>query len=275
MIQRNRMAILICLPVLWTGCGAQEDSGCQDAYSQVLSDFQQSEEATENAAFSLYDISGDGVPELVVSADSSHPAACQIYTYTDKAVLVDTIGSYGCITYDPDRNWICSYNLGQGAQACGYYQMKRDALELQISFYDTYGARGEEGVFQIDGKDVDKETYDTQYEFYSANTSDAVSLGRDFALECADAVLSGEYLSEADACAILRQQLRPEDASILYTTIYPTKKYQGKCCYLFQVRENHLDHAVTIGWYAVDLQTGVCYDTKTLTDLVPLESGTH
>lgn len=44
--------------------------------------------------------------------------------------------------------------------------------------------------------------------------------------------------------------------------------YNDKCYYIFRCYNDFTDHRATVGWYAVDVLTGECFDTVTLTDLV-------
>ena len=47
--------------------------------------------------------------------------------------------------------------------------------------------------------------------------------------------------------------------------------YNGKCYYIFRLFEEFDNYTVTVGWYAVDVLNGNCYDTIAWVDLVPLK----
>lgn len=268
---------ICCVPVLLTGCATQkisqtsiipEAKGWRAAYRQVLYEFQRSDNYTEHAAFSLYDISGDGVPELILSLDSCHAASCRIVTYQDKAVDVGEIGSFGECCYNSDQNLILSGYLGQGVQHSIFYRLQNGVLQEIIKFYNDEGYRGiEDAVFRINDVEVSKAEYDQMYQFYESG-AEWIYLGRDYQFGCIDAAFSRNCISRSEACERLREKL-DWDFSIFADS---ARLYQGRYCYILQTTEVFPDHNVTTGWYAVDMQTGECFDTQTLTSLVPLET---
>lgn len=46
---------------------------------------------------------------------------------------------------------------------------------------------------------------------------------------------------------------------------------EGQNCYIYRLYEDY----ITIGWYAVDLATGACFDTCVMTELAPLDIATQ
>lgn len=50
---------------------------------------------------------------------------------------------------------------------------------------------------------------------------------------------------------------------------------EGQNCYIYRLYEDYSTHRVTTGWYAVDLATGACFDTRVMTELVPLDIATQ
>lgn len=44
-----------------------------------------------------------------------------------------------------------------------------------------------------------------------------------------------------------------------------------RCFYIFRRYEEYPDHRVTTGWYAVDIETGKCFNTNVLTEWTVLE----
>lgn len=47
--------------------------------------------------------------------------------------------------------------------------------------------------------------------------------------------------------------------------------YNGRCYYIFRCFNDFIDHRVTVGWYAVDVLTGECFDTIAKVDLIPID----
>lgn len=247
-----------CFFIFLTGCVTQkisqtsiipEAKGWRAAYRQVLCEFQKSEEYTEYAAFSLYDISGDGVPELILSPDFCHAACCRIITYQEKAVEVGNVGSYGECSYDPARNLILSSNLGQGVQISNYYRLQNGVLQQQVKFYNDEG-HTEDATFRINDVEVSKTEYERMYQFYENGTT-KVSLGQDFGFDCIDVVFSGNYISRDEACEILREKLELDTDT--YILAEHAQLYQERDCYILRTMNDD---------YAVDMQTGECFDIQ-------------
>lgn len=46
--------------------------------------------------------------------------------------------------------------------------------------------------------------------------------------------------------------------------------YNERYYYIFRCFEDYDDRRVTIAWYAVDIETGECFDTNVLTELEPI-----
>lgn len=46
---------------------------------------------------------------------------------------------------------------------------------------------------------------------------------------------------------------------------------ERRCYYIFRYYNDFPDHRATVGWYAVDVETGECFDTHVLTEWTPLE----
>lgn len=67
-------------------------SDWEEAYRWVLSE----EEMANSKHFSLYDVNGDSIPELFVSAPVEiYFARCEVFTYADGLVKIGNTGSYG------------------------------------------------------------------------------------------------------------------------------------------------------------------------------------
>lgn len=124
-----------------------------------------------NARFLLFNLDGDGVPELLLAPDSFHFATCMVYTIRNgEAVFVTDSGTYGELRYSPwnamllDYEWYMSqfylFTSVSGASATVVARF-RNGPETMDS---------EENTFDIDG------TYVTEEE-YNQRLNDMLSIG--------------------------------------------------------------------------------------------------
>lgn len=124
-----------------------------------------------NARFLLFNLDGDGVPDLLLAPDSFHFAACMVYTIRNgEAVHVADSGTFGELRYSPwnamllDYEWYMSqfylFTSVSGASATVVARF-RNGPETMDS---------EENTFDIDG------TYVTEEE-YNQRLNDMLSIG--------------------------------------------------------------------------------------------------
>ena len=173
------------------------DSGSwEKAYSELLSEI--ADHRTDDSSystFSLYDITGDGVPELFVSEGFYHMAPVDIYSYDGRLYSVGSLGSYGGVAYDVDLGTLSNddmswgYEYGVSCEIRGYRPVR------VFQFYNNCGAVENESEYEysIDGKTVTQAEYEAAR---AAHTSEHyVWLGNDNELNSATAgnVAEGIY----------------------------------------------------------------------------------
>ena len=247
----------------------------QKAYKQALFDFMDSDEyfsgsdIIEHSAFSIYDLNTDGIPELIISEDTSHAAACRIYTYDNGLIYINRMGAYGDIGYYEDNGMIVHYNLGQGIEHEIFNRLENNQINIIAKFYNDLGYRGkEQAVFKFNDTEITEDEYNTKLAEYRG--TEYVSLGRDYSFDEIDTALT-EYsriISVSRASELLWNGLEKYDNR--HISYYNRQKFDDRTYYVFRSYEDYDDRRVTTGWYAVDIFTGDCYNTNTLTELTPL-----
>lgn len=246
----------------------------QKAYKQALFDFMDSDDyftgsdIIEPSAFSLYDLNTDGTPELIISENTSHAAGCHIYTYDDGLIYLGKRGAFGDIGYYEDNGTIYVYNIGQGIEHEIFSRFENNEINMIAKFYNDVWYFGEDGVFEFNDTEVTEDEYNAKLAEYKG--TEYVSLGRDYSFDEIDTSFS-EYsriISVSRASELLWLNLPESDNR--HISYYNRQKFDGRTYYVFRSYEDYDDRQVTTGWYAVDIFTGDCYNTNTLTELTPL-----
>lgn len=70
-----------------------------------------------------------------------------------------------------------------------------------------------------------------------------------------------------EAYANLSQKIQNDN---LHLSLENVEFYNEQCYYIFRCFEDYEDRRVTVAWYAVDVETGECFDTNVLTELNPV-----
>lgn len=132
------------------------------------------------STFDLYDIDGDGVPELFLAFGNFHAAGVFVYTVRDgEAVQLCTsdkeyFGSWGR-TMVNSSGFLASRYFGMGSGYADYFRLENGQLTLMVSsehhmlymgFPDENEA--EQDKFVIDGIEVSEEEYNSAVEKYEA-----------------------------------------------------------------------------------------------------------
>lgn len=155
------------------------DNGWKGAYKAAFETFRQSEDYTENSMFSLRDINGDDVPELLISEDIYHAAGVHIYTFNGELTEFGELGSNGKTLYCADSGMLLSFYMQGGEYHSTYYRPEANGLTEFAYFYNDSG-RSETAVYKLNDVEISEEEYDSELEKYQG---DFISLGRDFQLE--------------------------------------------------------------------------------------------
>ena len=126
--------------------------------------------------FNLYDLDGDGTPELLMSDDKCHAAGVDIFMVRDGELLaLGSYGSWGEFQYDPASRHISSCYMGQGCTEHTLYQMTGGQMVKLVSFYDNAGAVDDvtDRYYEIDNNRVTAEEYQAERSKYVSDNFEA------------------------------------------------------------------------------------------------------
>ena len=134
----------------------------------------------ESTKYSLADLVGDGIPELMISPCELHIAAVEVYTwYQGKAVLLGKMQQGGEMVFDTTTGELINEYSGQGVISSQRYIYYCGALVQTLSL-DTNDAANPPHYYKINGKSVSQSEYN-QYN-NTLNSHKYVRYGRDYAV---------------------------------------------------------------------------------------------
>jgi len=109
-----------------------------------------------SAMFNVYDLDGDGTPELIISASDYHGAEAEIFTlYRGAVYCLGVFGSWGDFQYNPVNRYIYSSYMGMGRYHETIYKII-DGRAIEIdSFVDDLSGISE----GVDPGEVDDDQY--------------------------------------------------------------------------------------------------------------------
>ncbi|MCL2054613.1 MAG: hypothetical protein FWG90_09330 [Oscillospiraceae bacterium] len=150
------------------------------------------------AMFNVFDLDGDGIPELMISHDDASVPKAKIFTMKNGELKeLGGYGSYGWFAYDFERGYIHDIMTGQGQYISTIYKLDCGEMIEIISFYDVFDSWRPDGYFEINGEEVSSEVYYDERENYNYNY---------------DNFISREYnLNPSEAERILRSSVGTED----------------------------------------------------------------
>lgn len=132
------------------------------AYREIL----QNDQRTQNSAYLLTDLDGDGRQELLLSEDDFHAAGVDIYRLVKgKAVMLGTVGSSGDCLYSEEAHLILSGFTGGGGETVCWLRLDKGAdAFVTVAYYQKHldFQTGEEvlDVMEIDGRAVTETDWD-------------------------------------------------------------------------------------------------------------------
>ncbi len=183
----------------------EEEASYKKAYAEVLRKIIQADERrTQYCYFDLCYIDKDDIPELIVADGHSHPGKVQIYTFVDKkAVRVVRSGSsntsddfynqdarfgtYGRIYYKEKQNcFILRGGRHGGPEVTTYVSLNGTSVVTlkEYTLDDTSIYR--DNIYTIDGKTVDKNTYENSMAQYGKDSEFLDSANHDIKLTSAN-----------------------------------------------------------------------------------------
>ena len=155
----------------------------QEPYSATLSAFRNSDRYTDKAMFEILDLTGDDVPELIISPSDEVSAQCEIYRFIGSgADLIATSGSFGSFDYIPSLNAIgFSYN-GEGFVMGEYQTYQEGSFNTDISFYNNSdsASAGAHIRYEINNENVSLTRY--QEALFPYQEAFTIKVGRKFSL---------------------------------------------------------------------------------------------
>lgn len=214
------LAFLIIIPILLTGCNSQKsnkslsvkvesnietvsketeteaimETTWQSAYRKKLEEIMNDKQYPDQSPhFSLYDITGDDIPELIVSM-GEHREGCYIYTFNESLTELGHFGSHSSMIYYPDKNIIMSSSSESGVGSQSYY--RTDKMEngsfSKFRNLECYTPAQKTGQFKIDGKSATQEEYSKAANEYTREFKVVLGMNFDLNEKTLDAVFN-EY----------------------------------------------------------------------------------
>lgn len=175
----------------------------QEPFQNVISSFKSSDKYTSDSRFELLDITGDSVPELIISPSQEVSAQCQVYTLIGpSAIQIAETGSYGAVQYIASENAIGYCYDGEGFSIGEYLTFQEGSFDKAFDFYNNAGKASSGAVirYEVNGNDVTLAKYEEYLhpyrDFVTAIVGRKNTFGDesvDYALhrtECWDAVLT-------------------------------------------------------------------------------------
>ena len=148
----------------------------KDLYAGVLRTYINPEYPDSGfAMFNIFDLDGDGSPELLVSDGDYHMASAQIFTlYRGAVYCLGSFGSNGEFQFDPETGHIYSEYSNLGVSRFSIHKIADGELIDIASFYDTSGhfENPEDGSFVVNSEEVSEDEYNREREKYGNNPDD-------------------------------------------------------------------------------------------------------
>lgn len=161
----------------------EDEKNWRSVYLDVLHEYQEQNRNSANASFSLYDISGDDVPELVICGDQY-----RVYSYQDELLdLGEQWKRYQNVYYYPDTSTISVYSAGIGTTHRTCYQLINGSISETVCFSTVMKSSDENSdiecytEYSVNDEVVTEREYQNAYD--SVITEHYQCLGRDFALQ--------------------------------------------------------------------------------------------
>lgn len=134
-------------------------------------------------AFDLFDLTGDGNPELIISQGTEKQSACEIYTYSDGALSeLGTAGFEGTFDYLPEYSLTREEYHGDGFIIGKFRQLEGNTFTDFLTYSDNSGsaASGATIKHEINGEEVLLPEYESTLTQYIASLT--MHLGRKYTL---------------------------------------------------------------------------------------------
>ncbi|MBR3630823.1 MAG: dockerin type I repeat-containing protein [Oscillospiraceae bacterium] len=136
--------------------------------------------STDPLMYSLADVVGDGIPELMISSEgSAHPSRVKIYTYYQgKTVLLGQEGEYGIVRFDTTTREFVGGFSNMGIINEDRFICRCGELEQTRSISFNGGAASGPIYYTINGKDVSEAEFYADQNIYATHKLEFY--GRDY-----------------------------------------------------------------------------------------------
>ena len=178
----------------------------QDAFETKLKEFKSSENFKDSSMFEINDLTGDGIPELIISPSDDVSAQCEIYRLFNAGVdQIGITGAYGTFEFIPSMNAIGYSYDGDDFTVGEYLEYEEGTFNPTVSFYNNANSASA-GVtirYEVNNEDVTLVKFEEMLHPY--RDSDSLKVGRkysfgessiDYAIHCSESwnkVLTDEH----------------------------------------------------------------------------------
>ncbi|WP_294752090.1 hypothetical protein [uncultured Ruminococcus sp.] len=172
----------------------------QEVYQNKLEQFKVSADLTDTSMFDLCDITGDGVPELIISPSDDASASCDVYSLigTDIAKIA-SCGSFGQFSFVPSL-LVIGYEYEGEEFTIGEYQKYNEGFyDIDFSYYNNMNSASSGAVirYELNGDNVSLAEYEEKVNGYKQEDSFTVGRKYSFGDEAMDyAIHCGESWKE-------------------------------------------------------------------------------
>ena len=160
----------------------ENDDAWKNLYRNELLRYMRSSDYTSDVMFDLYDLDGNGVPELLISQGAAHVSSCIIYTvYQGTLINIGNYGVYGSVEYSQKYRLLAAQNSHMGYWHGYYYSIAADGtMTEQFSFDTNWAATSNEDelYYIINGTNVTSEEFDAAIAEY--DDGEWISVGRKY-----------------------------------------------------------------------------------------------
>lgn len=155
----------------------------QAPYEEKINEFKGSEAYTETSAFDIFDVTGDGAQELIISPSEDATAKCIVYTCKGQTIeQLGEIGTSGSFAYSSSLNIIIDEFKGNGFVLGKIFSFADGPLKTIISYSNNSDSAslGASIYHEINGENISGAEYNKALEPYTA--VDSIKVGRRFSM---------------------------------------------------------------------------------------------
>ncbi|MCR4794174.1 MULTISPECIES: hypothetical protein [Ruminococcus] len=141
----------------------------QQPFKATIDSFKGSERYSDDSMFDIYDLTGDDIPELIISPSSEASSKCDVYMLIgSNADLIATTGSYGTLQYIPSQTAIGFSYDGETFSLGEYLTFKEGSFNKEFDFFNNSGsaASGATIRYEINDNEVTLAKYEEYLHLY-------------------------------------------------------------------------------------------------------------